>query len=66
MEWTIVQRERYTFLDARANPTDGYRVTFTLEDGTTDWVDIPKARYDKKNVEAAIANAVERHEEVVG
>lgn len=66
MEFTIIQRERTTFLDARHNPVDGYRVTFELADGTIDWVDVPKSMYNKKNVDKAIAKAVERHADVSG
>lgn len=64
MKYEIKLVERVTFLNDRLNPVDGYRVTFELEDGTIDWVDLPKASYNKANVEKAIAEAVKIHSEV--
>jgi hypothetical protein len=64
MLYEIKMRERVTFLNERSNPVDGYRVTFQLADGTIDWIDLPKAQYNKANVAAAIEAAVTLHESV--
>lgn len=65
VDCVILQRERVTFLDARQNPVDGYRVTFQLPDGTVDWVDLPKSMYTKAKVTKAITAAVKRHSDVL-
>jgi hypothetical protein len=57
--------ERVTFLNERSNPVDGYRVTFELSDGTIDWIDLPKAQYNKTNVSKAIEGAIKLHESVL-
>lgn len=64
-DYKILQRERWTFLDARGNPTDGYRVTFEMPDGTVDWVDVPKKQYKKATVDKAIEAAIAIHLAVV-
>lgn len=65
MEYTIIQTERTTFLDARSNPVDGYRVTFRMADGAIDWVDVPKGQYDKGTVALAIEATILRHVDVL-
>ena len=66
MEYTIGVRERTNFLDARGHAVDGYRVWFTMDDGTPDYVEIEKAQYIAENVKKAIEEAIARHLEVVG
>lgn len=61
---SITLLERVTFLNARLNPVDGYRVTFTMEDGTVDWIDLPVGQYNKANVDKAIAEKVSKHDAV--
>jgi hypothetical protein len=57
--------ERVTFLNERSNPVDGYRVTFELENGFIDWVDLPRAQYNPANVKKAIDEAAKVHEGVL-
>jgi hypothetical protein len=66
MKYKIMMRERWTFLNSRGNPVDGYRITFMLEDGTVDWVDIPEKQYNPDAVESAIQEKIIRHEAVLG
>lgn len=65
IKYEILQKERWTFLDARHNPVEGYRVTFRLDDGTTDWVDIRKDDYNAKSVKKAIQAAAKIHLAIV-
>jgi hypothetical protein len=66
MKYKIMMRERWTFLNSRGNPVDGYRITFMLEDGTVDWVDIPEKQFNPDAVEQAIQEKIIRHEAVLG
>jgi hypothetical protein len=66
MKYKIMMRERWTFLNSRGNPVDGYRITFMLEDGTVDWVDIPEKQFNPDAVEQAINEKIIRHEAVLG
>jgi hypothetical protein len=66
MKYKIMMRERWTFLNSRGNPVDGYRITFMLEDGTVDWVDIPEKQFNPDAVEQAIQEKIIRHESVLG
>jgi len=66
MEYRIVLRERFTFLNALGNPVQGYRVTFEMADGTVDYVNIPEGDYDPDHVRAAITDKIERHQAVAG
>jgi len=50
------------FLNERNNPVDGYRITFTLDNGEVDWVEIPKAQFNPEYVNAEIAAVVKAHE----
>lgn len=65
MSYTIGKRERTNFLDKRGRGTDGYRVWFTMEDGTTDYVEIEKGQYNAANVKAAIEKAIANHVEII-
>jgi len=67
MEYEIVMVERVTFLDARNNPVDGYRITFQIADtGITDWVDVPERLYEREYVEQQIVAKLERHSKMLG
>jgi len=61
-EYAIVLVERWTFLNEQRNPTDGYRVTFSIPDlGMTDHIIIAKANYNPTNVKKAIQAQVSVH-----
>lgn len=66
MDYTIGKRERTNFLDSRRRATDGYRVWFTMSDGTSDYVEIEKGQYNVANVKEAIEASISEHEAVVG
>lgn len=65
MEYTIGKRVRTTFLDERGRAVDGYRVWYTMADGTPDYVEIEKAQYNAANVKAAIEKDIAEHLEVI-
>ena len=60
----VLQVETWTFLDARKNPVEGYKVTFSTDKGMTGTVDISKADFnpdtvaDRVGTEAAKIDAV--------
>ena len=62
MKYQIKLTERTMFLNERNNPVDGYRITFTLDNGEVDWVEIPKAQFNPEYVNAEIAAVVKAHE----
>lgn len=66
LKFKIMSRERWTFLNARGNPVDGYRITFMMEDGTIDYVDVPEKQYNPDTVADMIAEKIARHEAVLG
>ena len=66
MEFKIIMRERWDWLNAQRNPVKGYRITFELADGTVDYVLIPETQYGAEAVAGAIAEKLARHEEVMG
>ena len=61
MEYTIGKRLRTTFLDVTGHATDGYRIWYTMADGTVDYVEVEKAQYTAENVRAAIEAEIEEH-----
>jgi hypothetical protein len=63
-DYQILQVERWTFLDARSNPVNGYRVTFRMEDGTIDFVDIREHELDPKIVGPMIEEKIIRHQAI--
>ena len=65
MEFKIVLRERWTWLNPQRNPVEGYRITFQLADGTVDYVLLPEGQYDPDAVAAAIGEKLARHEAVM-
>ena len=65
MKYEIKITERVTFLNERHNPVDGYRVTFELDNGWIDYVDLPKGQYSAANVKAAIEKAVKVHDAIL-
>lgn len=64
MEYTIGKRERTNYLDERGRGVDGYRVYYTMEDGTVDYVEVPKAQFSAGAVKKAIEEEVKVHEEL--
>lgn len=64
MDYTITRTIRTNYMDDTGLAVDGYRVHFTMSDGTADYVEIPKARYNKKSVEDAIEAVIAVHVEV--
>ena len=65
MSYNIVMIERTTFLDARSNPVDGYRVTYTTESNVTDWIELPRGAYNPAAVKSAIEAQVKLTEAVL-
>ena len=65
MEYTIGKRERTTFLDERGRAVDGYRVWYTMEDGTPDYVEVEKGQYSAETVKAMIEEEIAVHEELM-
>lgn len=66
MEYTIGKRQRTSFLDETGHATDGYRIYYTMDDGTVDYVEIEKGQYKAKNVRAAIESEIEEHVLLIG
>ena len=65
MNYTIGKRVRTNFIDETGHAVDGYRVFFTMEDGTVDYVEVEKSQYTAENVKAAIEADIEAHLEVI-
>lgn len=65
MEYTIGKRERTSFLDERGRAVDGYRVWYTMADGTADYIEIEKGQYNAANVKAMIEAEIAIHEELM-
>ncbi len=66
-EYSITMVERWTFLNAQRNPTDGYRVTFLISDlGITDHIVIAETAYGPDNVKSAIQDKVKLHKALLG
>lgn len=61
MNYKIGKRLRTSFLDMTDHAVDGYRIHYTMEDGTVDYVEIEKAQYNAENVKAAIEAEIEEH-----
>ncbi len=66
MDYTIGKRERTNFLDVTGHAVDGYRVYYTMSDGTVDYVEIEKGQYSADNVRAAIEAEIEEHVKLLG
>jgi len=66
MEYVIGKRLRTTFIDETGHAVDGYRIFYTMEDGTVDYVEIEKNRYNAENVTAAIEADIETHLAIIG
>ena len=65
MDYKIEERERTNFLDKRGRAVDGYRVWYTMVDGTIDYVEIPKSQYQVENVKEAIEANIAAHVKVL-
>lgn len=65
MDYTIGKRQRTTFLDVTGHAVDGYRVYYTMADGTVDYVEVEKNQYTADNVRAAIEAEIEEHVKLV-
>jgi len=61
MEYTIGKRLRTNFLDLTGHAVDGYRVYYTMTDGTVDYIEIEKSQYSAKNARAMIEAEIEEH-----
>ena len=62
MDYTIGKVERTNFLDNRGKSVDGYRVWYEMENGTPDYIEIEKSRYNADNVRAAVEEEIAVHE----
>jgi len=65
MAYKLGKRQRVNFMDERGHAVPGYRVFFTMEDGTVDFVEVEKNLYNAENVKAAIEEAIANHEDVI-
>lgn len=65
-EWTIELVEPWTFLNARGNPVEGYRVTFRTVWGDVSYVDISRQEFEAEQVGERIATEVEKIKAVRG
>lgn len=65
MEYTIGKRERTNFLDNRGRAVDGYRVWYTMADGTVDYVEVEKANFNADVVRAMIEEEIALHDELM-
>ena len=65
MEYKIGKRERTSFLDERGRAVDGYRVWYTMADGTPDYVEVEKSQYNAETVKAMIEDEIAVHEELM-
>jgi len=65
MDYTIGKRQRTNFLDVTGHAVDGYRVYYTMSDGTVDYVEVEKSQYTADNVRAAIEAEIEEHEKLL-
>jgi len=65
MEYTIGKRERTNFIDQRGVAVDGYRIYYTMADGTLDYVEIEKNQFSAEAVKKAIEEEIAVHEELM-
>lgn len=65
MNYRIGKRQRTNFVDETGHAVDGYRVYYTMEDGTVDYVEIEKSQYTAGNVRAAIEAEIEEHVKLI-
>lgn len=61
MEYTIGKRERTSFLDQRGVAVNGYRIYYTMADGTVDYVEVEKNQFSPETVRAMIEKEIELH-----
>ncbi len=61
MDFEILLKERWTFLNPQGNPVEGYRITFRMADGTTDYIKITEDQLDPEIVGKKIEEKVIRH-----
>lgn len=61
MDYKIGKRQRTNFLDETGHATDGYRIYYTMADGTVDYVEVEKGQYNAENVKAMIEAEIEEH-----
>jgi len=66
MEYKIGKRQRTNFLDETGHAVDGYRVYYTMPDGTVDYIEIEKSQYSAENVKAMIEAEIEEHVALMG
>ncbi|MBU2060145.1 MAG: hypothetical protein KKB38_20740 [Gammaproteobacteria bacterium] len=65
MDYRIGKRERTNFIDQRGHAVDGYRVFYTMADGTVDYVEIEKAQFSAAAVKKAIEDEIKVHQELM-
>lgn len=65
MEYTIGKRERTNFLDNRGRAVDGYRIYYTMSDGTVDYVEVEKQAFSADTVKTMIEEEIALHEELM-
>jgi hypothetical protein len=65
MGYSIGKIERTSFLDGRGRAVDGYRVWYTMADGTVDYVEVEKGQYNAETVKAMIEAEIVEHEKLM-
>jgi len=61
----VLQVEPWTFLDARKNPVEGYKVTFQSDLGQVGTVDIRKADFNPEKVGDLVAEEASKIDAVM-
>jgi len=61
----VLQVEPWTFLDARKNPVEGYKVTFQTDSGQVGTVDIAKADFTPEKVADQVGEEAAKIDQVM-
>lgn len=64
--YEVTMVEEWTFLNARGNPVEGYRVSFTTTEGIEGYVTVARSKMSKEAVAEAISAEMEKLEGVLG
>jgi len=65
-DYEVTLIETWTFLNARANPVEGYRVSFTTAEGIEGYVTIERNKMSKEAVAEAIEAETEKLSGILG
>lgn len=64
MEYKIGKRVRTNFLDETGVAVPGYRIYYTMSDGTVDYVEVEKNQFSAEAVKAMIEAEIVEHEKL--